>query len=73
MDPNIANTGNTGAGQAAEGQTLAPPTNANQTTQRANTNPNVNRGSTQEGAQFSGPGTPGTQQQQTGYGGSNSS
>jgi hypothetical protein len=50
-------------------------TNINQgTNQGANTGPN--RGSTQEGASFSGSGAPGTQQpqqQQTGYGRSNSS
>jgi hypothetical protein len=86
MEPNVQRTGTTGAGQqAAEGQSLSPQTNANQATQRANTNPNINRGSTQEGAQFSGPGNPGNpgnqgsqgaqpqQQQQTGYGRSNSS
>jgi hypothetical protein len=84
MDPTISNPGTTtGAGQAAEGQSLSPQTNVNPATQRANIDPNTNRGSTQEGASFSGPGgpgnqsTPGTQQQQQqrqpGYPGSNSS
>lgn len=84
MDPNIQKTGTTGAGQTAEGQTLSSQTNVNQATQdQAAQRGNINRGATQgagqgnaqEGVSFSGPGTPGTQQQpkQTGYPGSNSS
>lgn len=84
MEPTISNTGTTGAGQAAEGQSLSPQTNVNQGAQRANTNQGANtgpnRGPAQEGASFSGPGGSGTagtqqqqQQQQTGYRGSNSS
>ncbi len=76
MEPTISNSGTTGAEQTAEGQSLSPQTNANQT-QRANTNagviPGTNRITDQEGASFSGPGAPGTQQQQTGNRGSNSS
>jgi hypothetical protein len=73
MEPNISNSGTTGAGQATEGQSLTPQTNANQT-QRANTVPGSNRVTNQEGASFSGPSTPGQaqQQQQTGYRGSDS-
>ncbi len=72
MEPTISNSGTTGAEQTAEGQSLSPQTNANQT-QRANVVPGTNRITNQEGASFSGPGAPGTQQQQTGNRGSNSS
>ncbi len=72
MEPTISNSGTTGAEQTADGQSLSPQTNANQT-QRANVVPGTNRITNQEGASFSAPGAPGTQQQQTGNRGSNSS
>jgi hypothetical protein len=68
MEPTISKSGTTGAGQAAEEQSLSSQTNVNQATDRAN----ANRGSTQEGASFSGPADQ-ANRQQTGYGSSNSS
>jgi hypothetical protein len=68
MEPTTSKTGITGAGQTADEQSLSPQTNVNQAANRANTN----RGSTQEGASFSSPADQ-TNQQQTGYGNSNSS
>jgi hypothetical protein len=81
MDPNIAKTGTTGAGQTADGQALSSQTDVNQATrdqaaQRANIKPGQSQGNAQEGVSFSGPGTPGTQgtqqQRNQGYPGSNS-
>jgi hypothetical protein len=84
MDPNIAKTGTTGAGQTAEGQTLSSQTDANQeakdlAAQRAKIKPGTTQsgqGGAQEGVSFGGPGTPGTQgtqqQRNPGYPGSNS-
>jgi hypothetical protein len=72
MEPTISKSGTTGAGQTAQDQSLSPQTNANQAKQRTNLNPNTQRGSTQDGAAFSGPAEP-VNRQQTGYGNSNSS
>jgi hypothetical protein len=69
MEPTISKSGTTGAGQQAEDQSLSPQTNVNQATNRANTT----RGSTQDSASFSGPADQINQQQQAGYGKSNSS
>ncbi|HEY1649169.1 MAG TPA: hypothetical protein VGF96_14405 [Terracidiphilus sp.] len=68
MEPTISKSGTTGAGQTAQDQSLSPQSNVNQVTDRAN----LNRGPTQEGASFSGPADQ-ANQQQTGYGNSNSS
>jgi hypothetical protein len=84
MDPKIAKTGTTGAGQTADGRTLSPQPDANQAAkdlaaQRAKLKSGPTQsgqGGAQEGASFGGPGTPGTQgtqqQRNPGYPGSNS-
>jgi hypothetical protein len=74
MDPNIAKTGTTGAGQTADGQTLSSQTDVKQAAkdlaaQRAKIKPGPTQAGAPEGVSFSGPGT--QQQKNPGYPGSN--